>query len=112
MLGWAVTFLVVALVAALLGFGGIAGTAMEAAKLVFFVAIVLFATGFWKADVKEGALPDVDVSAQGGALPEVDVDSKEVVVGTKETTVEVPKIETEKEKIDVPVVGVKDNGEE
>ena len=42
MLGWAVTFLVVALVAALLGFGGIAGTAMEAAKLVFFVAIVLF----------------------------------------------------------------------
>ena len=34
---------VVALVAALLGFGGIAGTAMEAAKLVFFVAIVLFA---------------------------------------------------------------------
>ena len=43
MLGWAVTFLVVALVAALLGFGGISGTAMEAAKLVFFVAIVLFA---------------------------------------------------------------------
>lgn len=43
MLGWAVTFLVVALVAALLGFGGIAGTAMEAAKLVFFVAVVLFA---------------------------------------------------------------------
>jgi len=43
MLGWAVTFLVVALVAALLGFGGVAGTAMEAAKLVFFVAVVLFA---------------------------------------------------------------------
>ncbi len=43
MMSWAVTFLVVALVAALFGFGGIAGTAMEAAKLVFFVAIVLFA---------------------------------------------------------------------
>ena len=42
MLGWAVTFLVVALVAAVLGFGGIAGTAMEAAKIVFFVAIALF----------------------------------------------------------------------
>ncbi len=42
MIGWAITFLVVALVAALLGFGGIAGTAMEAAKLVFFVAIALF----------------------------------------------------------------------
>ncbi len=42
MLGWAVTFLVVALIAAILGFGGIAGTAMEAAKIVFFVAIALF----------------------------------------------------------------------
>lgn len=43
MLGWALTFLVVALIAALLGFGGIAGFAVEAAKLVFFVAIILFA---------------------------------------------------------------------
>jgi len=42
MLGWAVTFLVIALIAALLGFGGIAGVAIEAAKLVFFVAVVLF----------------------------------------------------------------------
>ena len=42
MIGWAITFLVVALIAALLGFGGIAGTAMEAAKVVFFVAIALF----------------------------------------------------------------------
>jgi uncharacterized membrane protein YtjA (UPF0391 family) len=43
MLGWALTFLVIALIAAVLGFGGIAGFAVEAAKLVFFVAIVLFA---------------------------------------------------------------------
>ena len=43
MLGWAVTFLLVALVAAVLGFGAIAGVAIEAAKIVFFVAIVLFA---------------------------------------------------------------------
>jgi uncharacterized membrane protein YtjA (UPF0391 family) len=43
MIGWALTFLVVALIAALLGFGGIAGTAVEIAKLIFFVAIVLFA---------------------------------------------------------------------
>ena len=42
MLGWAITFLIVALIAAVLGFGGIAGTAMEAAKIVFFVAIALF----------------------------------------------------------------------
>jgi uncharacterized membrane protein YtjA (UPF0391 family) len=43
MLGWAVTFLIVALIAAVLGFGGIAGVAVEAAKIIFFVAIVLFA---------------------------------------------------------------------
>ena len=43
MLGWALTFLVVALVAALFGFGGIAGAAVEIAKLIFFVALVLFA---------------------------------------------------------------------
>ncbi len=43
MLGWAITFLLVALVAAVFGFGGIAGTAVEIAKLIFFVAIVLFA---------------------------------------------------------------------
>lgn len=43
MLGWALTFLIVALIAAALGFGGIAGVAVEAAKIVFFVAIILFA---------------------------------------------------------------------
>src|SRR5262249_1832286 len=42
-LGWAVTFLIIALIAALLGFGMIAGVAIEAAKIVFFVAVVLFA---------------------------------------------------------------------
>ncbi len=42
MLSWAIFFLVVALIAAVLGFGGIAGTAVGLAKLVFFVFIVLF----------------------------------------------------------------------
>lgn len=42
MLGWALTFLVVALVAALLGFTSVAGTAFAAAKIVFYVAIALF----------------------------------------------------------------------
>ena len=42
MLGWALTFLVVALIAAVLGFGAIAGFAIEIAKIVFFVAIILF----------------------------------------------------------------------
>ena len=42
MLGWALTFLIIALIAAVLGFGGIAGFAVETAKIIFFVAIILF----------------------------------------------------------------------
>lgn len=43
MFGWAITFLIIALIAAVLGFGGIAGTAVSIAKLIFFVALILFA---------------------------------------------------------------------
>lgn len=46
LLHWAVVFLIVAIVAALLGFGGVAGTAMEGAKIVFWVAIVIAIIGF------------------------------------------------------------------
>lgn len=46
LLHWAIIFLVVAIVAALLGFGGIAGTAMEGAKIVFWVAIVIAVLSF------------------------------------------------------------------
>ena len=42
MLGWAVTFLVIAIIAAALGFGGIAGTSAGIAKILFFVFLVLF----------------------------------------------------------------------
>jgi uncharacterized membrane protein YtjA (UPF0391 family) len=42
MLSWVVTFLVVALIAGILGFGGIAGVSIEIAKAIFFIAIVLF----------------------------------------------------------------------
>lgn len=42
MLGWAITFLIVALVAALFGFGGVAAVAVDFAKIIFFVAIILF----------------------------------------------------------------------
>lgn len=41
LLHWAIVFLVIALVAGLLGFGGLAGTAMDGARLLFWVAIVL-----------------------------------------------------------------------
>jgi uncharacterized membrane protein YtjA (UPF0391 family) len=42
MLRWSLIFLVVAIVAALLGFGGIAGSAMDIARILFFVFLVLF----------------------------------------------------------------------
>ena len=42
MLSWVVTFLVIALIAGVLGFGGLAGASMEIAKIIFFVAIILF----------------------------------------------------------------------
>ena len=42
MLSWALTFLVIALIAAALGFGGIAGASASIAQVLFFVFIVLF----------------------------------------------------------------------
>jgi uncharacterized membrane protein YtjA (UPF0391 family) len=42
MLSWALTFLVIALIAAALGFGALSGTAMYIAQVLFFVFLVLF----------------------------------------------------------------------
>lgn len=36
---WAVAFLVIAILTALFGFSGVAGTAMEGARILFWVAI-------------------------------------------------------------------------
>jgi uncharacterized membrane protein YtjA (UPF0391 family) len=42
MLNWALGFFVIALVAAILGFGGIAVAAAGIAKILFFIFLVLF----------------------------------------------------------------------
>jgi uncharacterized membrane protein YtjA (UPF0391 family) len=42
LLYYAIVFLVIAVVAAIFGFGGVAGTAMEGARILFWVAIILF----------------------------------------------------------------------
>jgi uncharacterized membrane protein YtjA (UPF0391 family) len=42
MLSWVVTFLIIALIAGILGFGGVAGASIEIAKVIFFIAVVLF----------------------------------------------------------------------
>jgi uncharacterized membrane protein YtjA (UPF0391 family) len=43
MLHYALVFLVLGLIAAVLGFGGLAGTSIGIAKILFFVFLVLFA---------------------------------------------------------------------
>jgi len=42
MLYWAAVFFVIALVAAIFGFTGIAGGTMQIAKILFFIFLVLF----------------------------------------------------------------------
>lgn len=42
MLGWALAFLIIALIAGVLGFGGIAGASVGIAKFLFLVFVALF----------------------------------------------------------------------
>ena len=46
MLGWAVTFLIIALIAAVLGFGGIAAASAGIAKVLFFTCVIFFVFGW------------------------------------------------------------------
>lgn len=46
MLHYAVVFFVIALIAALFGFGGIAAGAVEIARILFFIFLVLAIAGF------------------------------------------------------------------
>jgi uncharacterized membrane protein YtjA (UPF0391 family) len=47
MLSWAITFLIIAIIAAVLGFGGIAGTDTGIAKILFVVFLVMFIASFF-----------------------------------------------------------------
>ena len=54
MLRYAVVFFVIALVAALFGFGGIAAGAVEIAKVLFFVFLVLAVVSFLVGLLRRG----------------------------------------------------------
>jgi uncharacterized membrane protein YtjA (UPF0391 family) len=54
MLRWALIFFVIALIAALFGFGGVAGAAAGIGKFVFFAALVLFVVGLIASAAKGG----------------------------------------------------------
>jgi uncharacterized membrane protein YtjA (UPF0391 family) len=78
MLSWAITFLVIALIAAVLGFGGIAGTASSIAQILFVVFLVLFivsliagrrSTPLW-GGCKTGLAPWPG-GGGGGAIPTI-----------------------------------------
>ncbi len=46
MIRWSITFLIIALVAAIFGFGGIAANAAYFAKILFFVALIFAVFSF------------------------------------------------------------------
>jgi uncharacterized membrane protein YtjA (UPF0391 family) len=54
LLHYAIIFLVVALIAAAVGFGGVAGVAMEGARLLFWIFIVLFVVSLVASLVRRG----------------------------------------------------------
>ena len=54
MLYYAALFFVIALVAALFGFGGIAAGAVEIAKILFFVFLVLFVVSLIAGMMRRG----------------------------------------------------------
>ncbi len=53
---------------------------------------------------KDAKLPEV--RAEGGQMPGYDVDAADVSVGTTNTTIDVPKVTTEKETIETPTLDV------
>jgi uncharacterized membrane protein YtjA (UPF0391 family) len=54
LLHWALLFLVVAVIAALFSFGWVAGISLEAARILFFVFIVLFVLSLLGGFVRRG----------------------------------------------------------
>lgn len=54
MLHYALVFFVIALIAALFGFGGIAAGAVEIAKIIFFIFLVLFAVSLIGGLIRRG----------------------------------------------------------
>ena len=46
MLWWALVFFIVAVAAAIFGFGGIAGAAATVAQVIFYLALVFFVLSF------------------------------------------------------------------
>lgn len=89
--------------------GGGSRTLLVILILVVLAAIAAYALGLFSVNqTQEGALPSVELKAEGGALPSFDADVADVDVGTANTTVEVPTVEvnTKNTTVEVPTVTV------
>ncbi len=56
MLRWSISFFILAIIAGVLGFGGIANASVDIAKILFFVFIVLFGISVLAAALR-GRMP-------------------------------------------------------
>ena len=72
--------------------------------IIVVIAIIAVATGFVNLHSSPGALPKVSV--EGGKAPTVAANVGSVDVGTTNTTVDVPKVDTVKKTVAVPTVAV------
>lgn len=72
--------------------------------IVVVIGIIAVWTGFIHLDGKSGSMPTVSV--EGGRAPTVSADVGSIDVGTKNSTVDVPKVGTVKKTVQVPTVEV------
>ncbi len=61
MLSWALAFFIIAIIAAVFGFGGIAAGATEIAKILFFLFVILFAVSLVAGLVRGRGKPSKDL---------------------------------------------------
>lgn len=89
--------------------GGGSRTILVILILLVLAAIAAWALGLFSvSQTDQGALPSVQINAQGGDLPSFDVDAADIDVGTTNTTVEVPTVEvqTKETTVEVPSISV------
>jgi hypothetical protein len=72
--------------------------------IIVVIAIIAIATGFVDLHGNSGSLPTLKV--EGGQAPTVQADVGSIDLGTKNTTVAVPKVDTVDKKVKVPTVAV------
>ncbi|QUJ77502.1 hypothetical protein KDD17_05795 [Sulfitobacter albidus] len=80
------------------------------ATIAGIAAVALIAAaGFYMVEfeqTEEGALPDVNISAEGGNLPEYDAEVGDVDLTSEEVTVETPDVDVTMEESTVTVPGI------